>query len=162
MIYHLLHRLSLLFGKSEISATQFRQLAGLYSNLPLMDKISLIAQFDIPRCDAVLLIDVLYMLPDVVKSKILAGVHESLVDDGLLFVKDTNKGPCWQYAYTYLEECLKINLGVGGHKSRRTPEYKSHDEFKSLFRELGFSLIEAIKIKSIMPYPGILYVCRKI
>ena len=44
MYYQLLHRLSLLFGGSEISATQFRQLVGLYSNLPLMDKISIHAR----------------------------------------------------------------------------------------------------------------------
>ena len=245
MYYQLLHRLSLLFGRNEISATQFQQLVGLYSNLPLMDKISIharllciqplmsvlnkylpqngvivdlgcgyglvsnllalkserlvigvelserritaalqsiknrhniefhaadIARFDIPRCDAVLLLDVLYMLPDAVKRIIANRAYENLVDDGLLVVKDTNKSPRWKYAYTYLEECVKLNLGVGGHRSPslrsraglRIPQYKSRDEFESLFIEFGFSLIEVINIKSIMPYPGIIYVCRKI
>ena len=237
MIYQLLHRLSLLFGKSEISAKQFQQLAGLYSNLPLLDKISIharllciqpimsilnkylpqngvivdlgcgyglvsnllaleskrlvigvelsaprvtaalqsikdrrniefhvsdIAQFDIPCCDIVLLLDVLYMLPDVIKRTILGRAYEKLVDDGLLIVKDTDKSPRWKYVYTYLEECMKLNFGVGGHKTLRIPRYKSRNEFEFLFQEFGFSLIEVTKIKSIMPYPGIIYVCRKI
>jgi 2-polyprenyl-6-hydroxyphenyl methylase/3-demethylubiquinone-9 3-methyltransferase len=237
MIYQLLHRLSLLFGKSEISAAQFRQLVGLYSNLSLLDKISIyarllciqpimsvlnkylpqngvildlgcgyglisnllaleseclvigvelstsriaaalqsikgrknikfyaadIARFDIPRCDAILLIDVLLMLPDAVKRIIADKAYEKLVDDGLLVVKDTDKSPRWKYVYTYLEECVKLNLGVGGHKTLRIPQYKSRNEFKSLFQEFGFSLIEVTNIKSIMPYPGVIYVCRKI
>jgi len=237
MIYQLLHQLSLLFGKSEISAAEFRQLAGLYSNLPLIDKISLharllciqpimsvlnkylpqngvildlgcgyglvsnllsleseclvigvelsapriaaalqsikdrknikfyaadIAQFDIPRCDVVLLLDVLCMFPDAVKRIIVSRAYEKLVDDGLLVVKDTDKSPRWKYVYTYLEECVKLNLGVGGHKNLRIPQYKSLNEFKSLFQEFGFSLIEVTNIKSITPYPGIIYVCRKI
>ncbi|MBM3237796.1 methyltransferase domain-containing protein [Candidatus Poribacteria bacterium] len=237
MVYQLLHQLSLLFGKSEISAAQFRQLVGLYSNLPLLDKISIhsrllciqpimsvlnkylpqngvildlgcgyglvsnllaleserlvigvelsapriatalqsikdrrniefhaadIALFDIPRCDAILLLDVLYMLPEVVKCTIVNKAYENLADDGLLIVKDTDKSPRWKYIYTYLEECVKLNLGVGGHKSLRIPQYKRHSEFEFLFHECGFSLIEVINIKSIMPYPGIIYVCRKI
>lgn len=237
MYYQLLHRLSSLFGKGEISAMQFRQLVELYSNLPLMDKISIharlpclqpimsvlnrylpqngvivdlgcgyglvsnllaseserlvigvelsapriaaalqsikdrrniefhaadISRFDIPRCDAVLLLDVLCMLKDAVKRIIVNRAYEKLVDDGLLIVKDTDKSPRWKYAYTYLEDCVKLNLGVGGYGSLRIPQYKSRNEFKSLFQEFGFSLIEVTKIKSIMPYPGIIYVCRKI
>ncbi|MFQ6040860.1 MAG: methyltransferase, partial [Candidatus Poribacteria bacterium] len=120
------------------------------------------ARFDIPRCDAVLLLDVLCMLKDAVKRIIVNRAYEKLVDDGLLIVKDTDKSPRWKYAYTYLEDCVKLNLGVGGYGSLRIPQYKSRNEFKSLFQEFGFSLIEVTKIKSIMPYPGIIYVCRKI
>jgi 2-polyprenyl-6-hydroxyphenyl methylase/3-demethylubiquinone-9 3-methyltransferase len=120
-----------------------------------------IAQFEIPRCDAVLLLDVLYMLSDEVKRIIADRVYEKLVDNGLLIVKDTDKSPRWKYAYTYLEECVKLNVGVGGHRSLRTPHYKNRHEFESLFLEFGFSSIEVAKIESIMPYPGIIYVCRK-
>lgn len=250
MYYQFLHRLSLLFGRSEISAAQFQKLVGLYPNLSLIDKISLharllciqpimyalnkylpqngiivdlgcgyglisnllalaserrvigvelstpriaaalqsikdrrniefhaadIARFDIPLCDAILLIDVLCMLPDAVKRIIIDRAYENLVDDGLLVVKDTDKSPRWKYAYTYLEDCIKLNLGLSGHRSSsvpsqaqnpraglRIPQYKSRDEFEYLFQEFGFSLIEVTDIKSIMPYPGIIYVCRKI
>jgi len=236
-LFHILHRLSLVFGKNKISVEQFQRIFNLYNNIPLMDKIliyvrliclqpimmtldkylpqngvtidlgcgyglvsNLLAlesarhligvelseqratvaeksvgdrrniefltedatKYEIPRCHAVLLLDVLCLLPNDAKINILAKAHDSLRKNGLLIVKDTAKSPRWKYLYTYIEEFVKLNLEViGYHKSVLAPKYKTRKQFESLFQNVGFTLMETINIKTIMPYPGIIYVCRK-
>jgi len=236
-LFQILHRLSLVFGKGNISAEQFHRVVDLYNGIPLMDKILIYARllclqpimmtldkylpqsgviidlgcgyglvsnllaleserhligvelseqraaiatksvgdrrniefltedatkYEMPRCHVVVLLDVLCLLPNDAKTKILARVYDSLGKNGLLIVKDTAKIPRWKYLYTYIEEFAKLNLEViGYHKSVLAPKYKTRRQFESLFQRLGFMLIETIKLKTIMPYPGIIYVCRK-
>ena len=233
----ILHRLSLLFGESRISAEQFQQVVEVYGGIPLRDKILIharllclqpimmtldkylpqsgviidlgcgyglvsnllalesehhligvelsaqraavakrsvgdrhniefltedAAKYEFPCCDSVLLLDVLYLQPDEVKTEILARAYDSLEKNGLLIVKDNAKSPRWKYFYAYVEEFIKLNLAViGYHKRVLTPKYKSREQSEALLQSLGFTLIETINIKTIMPYPGVIYVCRK-
>jgi len=236
-LFRILHRLSLLFGESRISAEQFQHVVGLYDGIPLIDRILIYARllclqpimmtldkylpkngviidlgcgyglvsnllalesevhligvelseqraavaqksvgdrhnikfltedavkYDIPPCDAVLLLDMLCFLPDDARIKILARVYDSLGKNGLLIVKDNATSPRWKYFYAYVEEFIKLNLDIiGYHKGVLTPKYKNRKQSESLFQRLGFTLIETIDIKTITPYPGVIYVCRK-
>jgi len=120
-----------------------------------------IREVQIPRCDAILMIDVLSMLPYRDQERILSHCYEKLYSSGILLIKDTSKSPYWKYAYAYIEEVIKARLAVYGKEIARHPSrYWDVQDFLKLLGKIGFHPT-MIPLKSCLPYPGVFYICQK-
>jgi len=73
-------------------------------------RVADINEIQFPRCDAIMLIDILSMIPYETQEQILAQCYEKLCDGGILVVRDTCKSPYWKYAYVYMEDLIKIKF----------------------------------------------------
>jgi trans-aconitate methyltransferase len=121
-----------------------------------------IRDVQIPPCDAIMVIDILHMLPYRDQERVLAQCYEKLCDSGVLVIKDTMKSPCWRYIYTYAEEVIKTGLGVYGREVRgRSPRYWEVQEFLKILNKIGFHAT-SVPLKSYLPYPGVFYICHKL
>ena len=120
-----------------------------------------IREIQVPHCDAVIMIDILSMLPYQIQEQLLIRCYEKLRDGGVLLVKDTCKSPYWKYAYVYFEDMFKTKMRVFG---KEITEHSLHfwgvQEFVELLERIGFRAT-AIPLKSRLPYPGVFYVCHK-
>lgn len=120
-----------------------------------------IREFQIFNCGAIVIIDVLCMLPYDDQERILVKCYECLQNDGIMIIKDSTKFPLWKYVYMRVEEWVKTRLRVYGKEIEGNGLFvwKSKD-FISLLNKTGFD-VSTVPLKSHLPYPGIFYICRK-
>jgi len=114
----------------------------------------------LPKCDAILLIDVCFMLNDLEYQRLLAKCRHALKSSGVLIIKDTTKNPFWKSVYTYLEDKTKFALSVCGYSFHGTPKYRTPSETKAILERSRFKIVEKQRVRTILPYPGIIYVCK--
>jgi len=120
-----------------------------------------IMSFRIPHCNAIMMIDILQMLPHSEQEKLLIRCHERLCDGGVVIIKDNCKSPLWKYVYTCIEEAIKVKLGVYGKEFKGCSLHCwDTQEFLKLLSSIGFDAA-MITLRSHFPYPGVFYVCRK-
>jgi len=120
-----------------------------------------IREVQIPRCDAIMMIDILSILPYRDQEQVMIQCYEKLRDDGVLVIKDTSKSPYWKYAYAYVEDVIKTKLGVYGKEvTRHSSRYWDVGDFLKLLNRIGFRAT-MIPLKSHLPYPGVFYICHK-
>ena len=120
-----------------------------------------IRKIRVPRCDAVIMIDILSMLSYQDQTQLLTRCYEKLRDGGVLVIKDTCKSPYWKYAYVYVEDMLKTKLRVFGKEiAKHSLHFWGVQEFVKLLEGVGFH-ITTIPLRSRLPYPGVFYVCQK-
>ncbi len=120
-----------------------------------------IRKFDIPDCDSILMIDILCMIPFSDQLEILSNCYERLNKNGIMIIKDTSKSPRWKYIYTRFEESIKSFLGIYGRDVGKNAMscWDSH-EMVTFLEKLGFR-VQIIPLKTILPYPGVFYICYK-
>jgi SAM-dependent methyltransferase len=115
----------------------------------------------IPLSDGVLLIDVLCLFPDDIQQRILIKCASALADSGILLLKDNTTIPKWKYRYTHFEERIKLLLNAYGTRTLKQPNYRSPEAWHGLITGAGLEIRGQIFMKSLAPYPGIIYVCQK-
>jgi 2-polyprenyl-6-hydroxyphenyl methylase/3-demethylubiquinone-9 3-methyltransferase len=117
--------------------------------------------FNFPRCDAIIAIDTLYLLPYQDQERLIRRCHENLRDDGVLIIKDNYKSRNWRYFYACTEEKLKTGMGIYGRESKGSVlHYWRIDDFLELLRNSGFEA-KTIPLPWLLPYPGVFYVCHR-
>lgn len=120
-----------------------------------------IREVQIPRCNAIMMIDILSMFPYRDQERILTQCCEMLCGGGVLVIKDTSKSPYWKYIYAYIEDVIKTKLGVYGREVKEhSSRYWDVQEFLKLLNRIGFQAT-TIPLKSRLPYPGVFYICHK-
>jgi len=120
-----------------------------------------IKKAQIPPCDAVVIIDILYLIPYQAQKRVLVKCFERLNQNGVMVIKDTNKSASWKFRYTHTEEKLKTRLGIYGREVKESSlHYRTSEDFSILLKEIGFDVLVIKKKHSF--YPGIFYICRKI
>jgi len=118
------------------------------------------AQF--PICNAIIIIDILYLLPYQDQESVLIKCFERLEQKGTLIIKDTNKSSDWKFYWTYIEEKIKTKFRLYGKEINKSSlYYRSIDDFINLLQNIGFD-VSAISKKTFLPYPGIFYICQKL
>jgi len=127
-----------------ISNVEFRQANIL--NLPM------------EMCDAVIILDVLYLMNHEQQEKIIERCRKYLRPGGLLIVTATDTRPRWKYLWAYFQELLAVRL------FRITTGYglcfRPGGEFTSLFAKIGFEA-HSEKIDRGYVYPHLLFICKK-
>jgi trans-aconitate methyltransferase len=123
------------------------------------------AQFSVS--DAIIIIDIFYLLPYQDQENVLTKCYERLRPNGVMIIKDTDKSASWRFRYTYAEEKIKTKLGIYGKEvkdqslsGQNELYYRSSDDFAMLLQKIGLDV--SIIHKKQFFYPGIFYICRKI
>ena len=109
-------------------------------------------------CDAIMLLDVLYLISYEKQEEIIERCCEHLRPGGLLVVKTTDKRPRWKYLWAYSQEMLAVKLlGITmGHRLY----FRHRKEFSRILNKAGFGVrIERIDKGYI--YPHIMFICKK-
>lgn len=113
---------------------------------------------ELPRCDAVTIVDVLYLLPGRAQDGILRKAAAALAEGAPLVVRTQERESSPRYALTYLQEVLAVSLGLtrGGHGRFHFP---TRQEAVAMFERAGFR-VDVVEMRS-RPYPDALYLARK-
>src|SRR6058998_2004298 len=90
-----------------------------------------------PHCDAITIVDVLYLLPFEHQERVLRNAASALGEGGPLVVKAQERRADPRYALTYAQELITVSLGFtqGGHERFFFP---SRDEALAMFERAGF------------------------
>lgn len=107
--------------------------------------------------DCILLVDVLYQLPFEEKIAVIRKCYETLANDGVLLVKETDAGPGWKALFCYLQEIIFARL-IKLNRERVEP--LTCAAWMKLLAEEGLS-VGIRRIDKGYPYPHVLFVCRK-
>ena len=111
-----------------------------------------------PRCDAITIVDVLYLMSPEDQERVLRNCASALAEGAALIVKAQEARIDPRYALTYAQEVVSVSLGFthGGHRGFHFP---ARDEAFDMFRRAGFR-VDAIEMRR-RPYTDVLYLARK-
>src|SRR5919108_5647012 len=107
-----------------------------------------------PKCDAVTIVDVLYLLPFEQQEQALRNAGSALGEGGPLVVKAQERRLDPRYALTYAQELVTVSLGFtrGG---RERFFFASREEALAMFDRAGFA-VEVVEMAG-RPYTDVLY-----
>jgi glycosyltransferase involved in cell wall biosynthesis len=115
---------------------------------------------DIPQeeFNAIVMVDVLYLLPYGEQKRLIAECVKQLGDSGALIVKEMSKRPRIKYLWNVFQETLAVKLfkiteGKGFY-------FRAKEDFESLFKDFGLK-VEAHDLSEGYFHPHILFVCTK-
>lgn len=112
----------------------------------------------VPKCDAVTIVDVLYLLPPGDQEAVLRKAAAALVENAPLVVKAQERALSPRYALTYAQELLTTALGVTRAPARRF-HFLARAEAIAMFERAGF-LVDVIEMPG-RPYTDVVYLARK-
>ncbi len=111
-----------------------------------------------PKCDAVAIVDVLYLLPFEQQEQVLRNAASALGEGGPLVVKAQERRLDPRYALTYAQELVAVSLGFtrGGHERFYFP---TREEAMGMFERAGF-VVDVVEMP-LRPYTDVVYLARK-
>lgn len=111
-----------------------------------------------PKCDAITIVDVLYLLSPADQEAVLRKAAAALVENAPLVVKAQERAATPRYALTYAQELVTTALGITRTSARRF-HFLSRPEAVAMFERAGF-LVDVIDMPA-RPYTDVLYLARK-
>lgn len=102
--------------------------------------------------DAIVMLDLFHHLHPNVGQRILTCFYDSLRENGALIIKDVTATPWWKMCFTWILDKL-----MAPHTFLH---YYTKTEMITLLEHQGFD-VKFHHIPDILPYPHILYICRK-
>jgi 2-polyprenyl-6-hydroxyphenyl methylase/3-demethylubiquinone-9 3-methyltransferase len=112
----------------------------------------------LPRCDAVTIVDVLYLLPPSDQEAVLRKAAAALVENAPLVVKAQERATSARYALTYAQELVTTALGITRGRPGRF-HFPTRAEALAMFERAGFH-VDVIDMPG-RPYTDVLYLARK-
>lgn len=112
----------------------------------------------VPKCDAVAIIDVLYLLTPSDQEAVLRKAAAALAENAPLVVKSQERSASPRYALTYAQEVITNSLGLT-HRGASRFYFPSRAEAQALFERTGF-LLDTIDMPG-RPYTDVVYLARK-
>lgn len=112
----------------------------------------------VPKCDAVAIIDVLYLLTPSDQEAVLRKAAAALAENAPLVVKSQERSASPRYALTYAQEVITNSLGLT-HRGASRFHFPSRAEAQALFERTGF-LLDTIDMPG-RPYTDVVYLARK-
>jgi len=106
--------------------------------------------------DAIVILDVLYLLRVERKLAVLRACRERLATGGVLVLKTNDTRPRWKYRVAYLQERLMTGLGL----TRGQGLYFLSREQKAAPLELAGFQPNTVFLRSRLPYPHVLFLAR--
>lgn len=111
-----------------------------------------------PRCDAISIIDVLYLMAPEDQERVLRGAAAALNEGAPLVVWTQEARVDPRYALTYAQETISVSLGLTRGQRRRF-HFPSRDDALAMFARAGFRA-EVIEMHR-RPYSDVLFLARK-
>lgn len=112
-------------------------------------------EMDLPECDVIAIVDVLYLLPAEDQLKILKACRRTLKPGGILIWKAQERRPRWKFAVTWLQEMLTTSAGVTKGKRGRLC-FLSREAAVDALRGAGFTP-RIVEMPTRRPYTDIIY-----
>lgn len=111
-----------------------------------------------PKCDAVTIVDVLYLLPFEQQEQVLKNAATALGEATPLIVKAQENRRDPRYALTYAQEIITVTLGFtrGGRDRFFFP---TREQALAMFERAGF-FVDVVEMP-LRPYTDVLYLARK-
>lgn len=111
-----------------------------------------------PKCDAVTIVDVLYLLPFDAQEQVLRNAASALGEGAPLIVKAQERKMDPRYALTYAQEIVTVSLGFtrGGRERFYFP---SREQALAMFDRAGF-VVDVVEMPR-RPYTDVVYLARK-
>ena len=111
-----------------------------------------------PRCDAITIVDVLFLMGPEDQAAVLRGCASALNEGAplILWTQEARVDP--RYAVAYAQETIKASIGLTRGQKHRF-HFPSRETGLEMFREAGFRA-EAIEMSG-RPYTDVLYLARK-
>lgn len=110
------------------------------------------------KCGTIVIYDVLHHINYQDQENLIKECFGKLGEKGLLIIKDNDTTPSWKFFWNYLHELLTRFLGITQSDDL---SFRTKDGFLKLLFKSGF-VVEAVNIPTKLPYPFILYLCRKV
>ena len=111
-----------------------------------------------PKCDAVTLVDVLYLLPFEQQEQVLRNAATALGEGAPLIVKAQERRLDARYALTYGQELITVSLGLT-RGARERFFFASREEATAMFERAGF-VVDVVEMPKRI-YTDVLYLARK-
>lgn len=111
-----------------------------------------------PKCDAITIVDVLFLLSPADQEEVLRKAASALVENAPLVVKAQERAASPRYALTYAQELVTTALGITRASAQRF-QFLSRAEAAAMFERAGF-LVDVIEMPA-RPYTDVLYLARK-
>ena len=111
-----------------------------------------------PRCDAVTIVDVLYLLSAADQERVLRNAAAALAEGAPLIVKAQESRIDPRYAVTYAQEVVAVGLGLT-RGSRQAFHFPSREEALEMFARTGFRA-DIVEMPG-RPYTDVLYLARR-
>ncbi len=108
--------------------------------------------------DAVVIVDVLYLLDRDGQRRLLAACAASLAPGGVLVVKEVGLVPRWKYRWNQLQETVSVR--VLGITHGRELTFTSPDELAGVMRDAGLTVTANRRVDRGRPHPHHLVVGR--
>ncbi len=117
-----------------------------------------IDELDIRRCDAITMIDVLYLVPEELQKGLLTEFWQKLAKKGVLIIKTMKKRPRCKYWFSFCQEILSVKL----LRITEGDAFHSVDEgaLARILEKVGFQ-VSRHEVDRGFIYPHVLFVCRK-
>lgn len=115
-----------------------------------------IARAEFPACTTVILLDVLFYLPESTQRQVLKRVAAALQPGGVLLLREADAGAGRAFRMTRWAE--RVACAVRG-QPRQKLYYRSAGQWKALLEELGFA-VSAEPMSEGTPFANVLFVAR--
>jgi cyclopropane fatty-acyl-phospholipid synthase-like methyltransferase len=102
--------------------------------------------------EAAYMLDLIHHLPRAQHRSLLAAIYKLLAPNGVLVIKDIATYPRWKMFFTWVLDMVM--------SPRMPPHYVDPSSLCKLLAQIGFT-VETRPLPDILPYPHILYICRK-
>lgn len=110
------------------------------------------------KCDAVTLVDVLYLMDFKRQEELIERISRALSHDGILIIKTTDTSPRWKYLISHAQECLAVKLL--GITTGSGLYFLGRDDLTTILNRCGFES-DAHRVDSGYPHSHTVFVCRK-
>lgn len=114
-------------------------------------------EIDLEKCSTIAIYDVLHHMDYKAQEALIQECFNKLGENGLLVIKDNDTLPRWKFFWNYVHEIFTILFLIT--KSDK-PSFRTKKNFIEMLFKTGF-IVEAVNIPTSLPYPFILYLCRK-
>lgn len=111
-----------------------------------------------PTCDAVTIIDVLYLMPQPVQEAVLRRAAAALSENAPLVVKAQERTASARYLFGYAQEVVATAVGLTRGAANGL-HFSSRRESVAMFERAGF-LVDIIEMPG-RPYTDVVYLARK-
>lgn len=111
-----------------------------------------------PRCDAITIVDVLYLLDPSDQERVLHNAAAALAEGAALIVKAQESRVDPRYALTYAQEVVAVGLGITRRAGSRL-HFPSRESALAMFERAGFRA-DVVEMHG-RPYTDVLYLARR-
>ena len=114
------------------------------------------------KFNTAVVIDIIYLLPMKEKGKFLKNIAGVLTKNGELILVINGTEPNWVHKLLVFQEGIMHRLLKITFSDYNNTYFENKSETVMLLKNSGFKVLKIKKIKSILPYPHILFVAKKI